>query len=83
MSECPDTETPWGEVCRTCGHRLPAKRPFQSWRAQRIEAEPDRPRCGYMLRGGPCDRTEGHSDSTRHLTREQLVAYNATYNRSA
>jgi len=20
---CPDVDTPWGEVCRTCGQRLP------------------------------------------------------------
>ena len=29
---CPDTEMPWGEICRTCGRRLPKPLPWEHGR---------------------------------------------------
>jgi hypothetical protein len=37
MNECPDTKTKWGEVCRSCGKRLPNPKPIRSWMAVRHE----------------------------------------------
>jgi hypothetical protein len=36
VTECPDTRSAWGSICRTCGVRLPAQaKPLKSWMAQR------------------------------------------------
>ena len=40
MTECPDTRSPWGTVCKTCGVLLPAKQgPLKSWMATRNNDE--------------------------------------------